>query len=165
MGGWEGGNPRNRESISAEPYVQPPLLKIIQFGWGLIRHSVQFVSGTGACGWFAIQIYYRGKECLEITSILSHVITACTRTIVLYFLVFRFVLMLVRLRTVTVGLQSESISWQVGFLHYRYKDAFLKTLLKCVSLMKQQYFNFHNVLPRSCRNEFFPEPLGITCSL
>jgi len=66
--------------ISAERYLHLPLLQIIQFGWGLIRHSMQLVSGTGACRWFAIQNYCRGKECLDIASSLSHAIMACTRT-------------------------------------------------------------------------------------
>jgi len=50
----------------------------------------------------------------------------CAPTTVFYFLVFRFVLMLVLLRTVTVDVPSDSISWQIGFLHYRYNDALFK---------------------------------------
>jgi hypothetical protein len=93
-----------------------------------VRHRVPSrfnwtLSGAGACRWSAIQIYCRAKECLKLNSVLSHAIMACTRTTVLYFLAFRFVLMLVSLRTVTVGVQSESISWKVCFLHYRYNDA------------------------------------------
>ena len=59
--------------------------------------------------------------------------------------------------------------WQhqlaIWLLTLQIQGRLLKTLLKCPSLMKQQYFNFHNALSRNCFNEFFSEPLRLTCPL
>jgi hypothetical protein len=60
---------------------------------GLIEPYIALVSeflplqeATEACRWSVISIYCRGKEYLEITSILPYALMTCTRTDVLHIL-------------------------------------------------------------------------------